>query len=428
MLRSLAGTAGLIIALLLSPGAAYAAGFDVIVDSPGARSVMIAIPKPLGPDDKAGAVWEVVRRDLDMSGYFSIIDADAYIEKGKGIEPGTFDFGDWTVLHAAALAKTRVTPQSDGLKAEVYVYDVAGGTKIEAKAFLGKSSDVRYLGHKIADTILRSLTGQSGFFGARLAVVGNRSGHKEIYLMDIDGEGITPVTNNGSINLSPAWSPDGNQIAYTSYKRDNPDLYVKDLAKGATRILSARRGINIGAAYSRDGTKVALTRSENGDSDIFVVDALSGAELQRLTRGNGIDVSPTWSPDGKRIAFASERSGGVQIYVQDVGGGEPRRVTFDGSMNVDPVFSPDGSKLAFVSRAGKFDIWTVDLDGHGLTRITQNQGDNEDPCWSPDGRYLLFSSTRSGRSEVWLSTADGRSQVAVTPRNGGWTQPVWAPR
>ncbi len=415
--------------LLLLFAFAAQAGEIVVKVRPGAKDVPLALPRPQvtgASAETAQEIWSVIQRDLEMTGYFNIIDPAAYIEQNKGVEPGTFDYADWRILKAAALAKTRISSKSNGLRADVFIYDVNVGAKLDAKAFAGKSNDARYLGHRIADAILLALTGEPGFFGTRLSAVGNQTGRKEIYVLDVDGAGITPVTQNQTINLSPAWSPSRDRIAFTSYKRNDADLYVKHLATGRVTPVSARAGMDSGATFSPDGKKIALTRSENGDTDIFVIDADTGAELQRVTRGGGIDVAPDWSPDGSKLVFASERSGGQHIYVANLATGALTRLTFQGSMNSDPVFSPDGSKIAFVGRDGRFDVFVMDADGKNLQRVTQGQGDNEDPSFSPDSRYLLFSSTRGGRSDIWLSTVDGRHQIRVTS-GGGWTQPAWTP-
>jgi TolB protein len=413
----------------LDAAPAKAGGFIVNV-SPGRKDLPLALPEPqalAGADATAAQVWEVVRRDLEMTGYFEIIDPAAYVERGKGVEPGTFDYADWRMIKAAALAKTRVQSQESGIRADVFVYDVNGGSKIDAKGFVGKTTDARYLGHKIADQILLALTGEKGFFGSRIAAVGVKNGHKEIFVMDIDGEGVAAVTNNATINLSPSWSPTGDRLVFTSYKKENADLYVKELKTGRLRAISERQGMDSGGVFSPDGSKIALTRTTNGDADIYVIDATTGADLQQLTNGGGIDVGPAWSPDGSKIAFSTERSGGQQVYVQDLSSGSATRVTFQGGHNTDPVWSPDGTRIAFVGRDRNFDVFVVDVDGRNMVRITQDQGDNEDPSWSPDGKYLIFSSTRNGKSEIWMSTADGRHQVPVTTKGGGWTQPSWGP-
>jgi TolB protein len=419
--------------------AAHAQGINIRI-APGAADVPLALPKPEVPGGGANAaadeVWDAVKTDLSFSGYFTLQDPGSYVEKGKGVEPGQFDMAAWTLIKTSVLVKTRVLPAGDkgcdpgGAKmcADVYVYWVPTGEKLGAQRYRGSPDAARHLGHAIANRVLELTTGTVGIFGTRIAAVGSKSGNKEIYLMDLDGHGVQPVTRNGAINLSPAWSPECGSIAWTSYKKANPDLYVKDLGSGRTRTISNVRGINTSPDYSPDGASLALARSvEGGDSDIFVVDARTGKELRTLTSGGGIDVSPDFGKDGRSIAFASERSGGSQVYMMPTGGGEAKRITFAGDFNIDPVISPDGAKVAYVGRSqGGFDIYVCDADGRNPVRITQDMGDNEDPTWSPDGKYLVFSSTRTGRSEFWISTADGRHQTRITS-TGGWTQPTFCP-
>lgn len=407
--------------------------------NPGAADVPLALPKPelpAGGQDLADEVWDAVNVDLGFSGYFTIQDPNGYPEKGKGVEPGQFDMASWTMIGTSVLVKTRVLPAGHAscdpggsrMCADVYVYWVPTGEKLGSKRFRGSPDAARHLGHAVANHVLLLTTGTQGIFGLRIAAVGSKSGNKEIYVMDLDGHGVQPVTRNGAINLSPAWSPDGGSIAWTSYRRANPDLYVKDLGTGRTRTVSNVRGVNTSPDWSPDGASIALARSvEGGDSDIFVVDARTGQQLRTLTTGGGIDVSPDFSADGRTVVFASERSGGSQIYSMPANGGEAKRISFAGDFNIDPVISPDGTKVAYVGRSqGGFDVYVCDADGRNPIRITQDTRDNEDPSWSPDGKYLVFSSTRTGRSELWISTADGRHQARIT-NTGGWTQPTFVP-
>lgn len=415
--------------LFMTSSTAFASGFLVTVQ-PGANDVPIALPPTVTPQGDtwgdAENLWNIVYRDLEMTGYFNLIDKDAYIDNTDGVEPGTFNMEDWRSVHATAVAKTRIQPVEHTIQADVYIYDVHTGNKIVAKRYTAKPGDIRDVAHRIADTIVRALTGKPGFFDAQLAAVGKFSGNKEIYLLDIDGENAHNITRNGSINLSPAWSPDGSTIAWTTYKRGNPDLYTKRLKSGRTRVVSAKEGINSGATFSPDASTIVFSRSSGMQSDLYSIGS-DGKGAKRLTTAPGIDVAPDYSPNGNLIAFATERSGGSQIYTKDLNTGDARRVTYAGAWNMDPVISPDGSKVAYVTRDGRFDIMVVDIDGKNPRRITQDMGDNEDPCWSPDGRYLLFSSTRNGPSQIWLSSADGRHQVPITTSSSGWYQPTWAP-
>lgn len=413
------------IALLAAVPAFAQSGFVIDV-GPGRKDFPLALPyaQATGSAQSARAVWDSTRRNLELTGYFRLIDPEATLDTG-GLEPGTFQMQDWRTLRAAALAKTGVRASGDTLSAEVWIYDVNSGERLAARRFEGTAGQERALGQALAREILLALTGDPGFFGARLAAVRQR-GNKEIVVLDIDGQGVVPVTRNGSINISPAWSPDGRSIAWTSYRRDNPDAYVKDLRTGRTRVLSAAQGINVGVAYSPDGARIAIARSNGADADLYLLDAATGKVVRRLTRGGGIDVAPTFSPDGSKVAFSSERSGGSHIFIMDLGSGEARRVSRQGSFNSDPVWSPDGRAIAFVGRDPTFDVFVLDVETGVTRRITQNMGSNENPDWSPDGRYLVFSSTRTGRSELWLSTADGRHQVQIT-EGGGYFQPTFSP-
>jgi TolB protein len=429
-------TAALVAALLLSPrGLAQDAppeprlGFTV-APSPGATKMTIGLPKPTGGSAEAKEFYEVLTRDLNLSGWFNIVDPAGYVEPaGTGIQLGQFRFEDWDVIGTTVLAKTSLSMSGGKLRAEAWVYAVPGREKLDAKAFTADVTKVRTLAHKVANEIILAVTGKQGPFNTRFAVVGKfgKNGNKEIYTVDFDGHGLSPVTKNGSINLQPSWDPGAGRIAFTSYLSGNPDLYVADLGKGRITRLSSRSGINTGATWAPGGGRIALTLSPGGDPDIYAIDANSGAELARLTKASGIDVSPSYSPDGSKIAFVSDRSGGAHIYVANADGSDPRRVTFQGSQNTDPSWSPDGRSLVFVSREGNFDIFTVRLDGSGLTRITQGQGDNEDPSFSPDGYYIAFSSTRAGGGHIWLSTADGAHQVQLTQGGGGYSNPAWSP-
>lgn len=424
--------AALLVLLTLLPGPPTAAdaapGGGFVIDvGPGRNEFPLALPYTAGSTDPEAArrLWDATRRSLELTGYFRLIDPEATIDRG-GLMPGTFNMQDWRTLRAGAVAKTGLTASDGRLAAEVWLYDVNSGDRLVARRFEAPAGQERALGQALAREILLALTGDPGFFGARLAAVRQR-GNKEIVVLDIDGSNIVPVTRNGSINLSPAWSPDGGSIAWTSYRRDNPDAYVKDLRTGRTRTLSAAPGVNIGPAWSPDGKQIAIARSVGGDSDLFLLDAETGKVLRRLTTGGGIDVSPSFSPDGTQIAFSSERSGGSHIFVLDLASGQIRRVSRQGSLNTDPVWSPDGRSIAFVGRDPRFDIFVVDVETGQTRRITQNMGNNEDPDWSPDGRYLVFSSTRTGRSELWLASADGRHQIQIT-EGGGYTQPTFSPR
>lgn len=394
----------------------------------GSAKTPIALPNPVGNDPAEVEFYNTLKRDLELCGWFTVIDPNAYLEPLEtSVRPGEFRFEDWEVPGAVGLAKTALRSEGGTLRSEVWVYDVPGRRKLRAKAFSSGTDAARTLAHKAANEIIHAMTGTNGPFNTRFAFSGTFSGNKELYVVDFDGGNRTRITKNGSINIQPDWDATGSKVAFTSYMSGNPDIYVADLGRGRISRVSARAGLNTGPAWHPRSGQLAVTLSKNGNPDIHVIDPQTGAARGQLTRGSGIDTSASWSPDGRRFAFVSERSGGAQIYVANADGSGAKRVTFEGGHNTDPAWSPDGTKIAYVSRDGNFDVFTVDVATGRVTRITQASGDNEDPSWSPDGRFLAFSSNRTGSPHIWMATANGAHQVQLTQGKGGYTNPDWSP-
>jgi len=370
---------------------------------------------------------EVISHDLDLSGYFTPIDKEAFLEEeNEGITLEEINFKNWSVIGAELLVKGGYTVIGDHVEVVARMFDAYRGKQIMGKRFLGKISDYRWLAHRISNEIIRMLTGADGMFLTRMAYVDSGSGNKEILVSDYDGYNSKAITSDSSIALSPRISPDGEKIIYTSYKDGRPKLYLRNLRTGHTKVLSQRKGLNIGAAWMPDGTKIALTLSVKGNPDIFLID-LNGKILHRLTSNWGIDVSPSFSPDGKMMAFVSDRSGSPQIYVQELATGSTRRLTFEGNYNTSPSWSRLNRLVYTSMNQGYFDIFTIDPKGGEPRQLTADAGNNEDPCWSPDGRYIVFSSNRLGRYHLYIMTANGQNQRMIARGKGEQTAPSWGP-
>lgn len=408
------------------------------INAPSFQKFKIAIPEfhYSGDGDPrpglASKLTRVINHDLDLSGYFSLLDQEAFLEeKGDALTLEEIQFKNWSVIGADLLLKGGYTCTGNHIELEVRLFDVIFGREILGKRMLGDLRHYRRLMHRVGNEVILALTGRPGIFLSKLAFIGNTSGHKEVYVSDYDGHNLRQITNDASIALFPNLSPDGKKLLYSSYKEgQGPILYLKFLRTGIERALSARKGLNIGACWTPDGKRVALTLSRHGNSEIFTID-LQGNVLERLTRHWAIDVSPTFSPDGTKMAFVSNRSGSPQIYVRDLVEKEVHRLTFDdevGNYNVSPAWSPQGQQLVFSSMTdGRFDLYTIKSDGSKLKRLTEAQGDNEDPCWSPDGRYIVFSSNRHGSYHLYLMNANGENQRRITSFSGDQISPSMAP-
>lgn len=413
-----------------------AAKIYIYIDSPATTKFPIAIPrfKNLGhaPDDQlvSTSLASVMSQDLEISGLFRVIDSSTFFKNpdGSGITADTIHWNDWSSLGAEALIKGGFSFEENGIRVEARLFDVVRGSFITGKRYFGKPEDIRIISHKFADEAIYRLTGERGIFQTQIAFVSDVSGSKEIYVMDFDGHNRTKITNHRSIAISPAWSPDGKALIFTSYRDSNPDVFLREIFYGREKKVSYQKGLNIAPDWSPDGEKIVLTLSQDdGNSDIYIIRP-DGKKVDRLTNDWANDVSPCWSPDGKKIAFVSNRSGTPQIYIMDVKTGKVRRLTFEGSYNTSPAWSPRGDKIAFAARRGNaFAICTINTDGSGLNQLTSNSGSHESPSWSPNGRYLAFSSNRGGRKKIYIMLADGSGERSVTRGKGNDTDPCWSP-
>jgi TolB protein len=404
---------------------------------PGSESFPIAVMqlKDLGGDAGGGngaRFAKILSRDLDLSGYFRLVDPKTFIENPQtsGITAAEIDFVGWGALGAQALVKGSVTLSGDALTIEVRAFDVPGRQEVAkvGRRFTGSRADLPRMAHKTADALLEVLTGERGPFDTAIALIGSRGGPlKDVYRLTFDQDEPTRLTDERSIVALPRWRPDTRAILFTSYRQHLPHLFVFELASRRVTRVGDFPGMTLDGAWSPDGTKILATRDEGGNTDIFLLDA-GGHLLDRVTDHWAIDDAPAWAPDGRRLAFCSARAGSPQIYVMNVDGSGLARVSHTGSYNTSPAWAPTGDRLAWTTRAsGGFQVVVASADGSGAKTIT-SQGSNENPSWGPDGRYLVFSSTRAGGHHIFLADRDGRTQKQLTRGVGDDTSPAWSSR
>ena len=155
---------------------------------------------------------------------------------------------------------------------------------------------VRTAAHKFADEIVLKIGGGiPGVGQTSICFASDRTGNKEIWVMDYDGYGQRAVTNHRSISLTPRWSRDNSKIAYTSYRRGNPDLTIQSLIDNRLLSFPSFGGLTTTPAWAPDGERIAFTSSQTQDPEIYVSD-IRGRNLKRLTNSRGVDISPTWNP------------------------------------------------------------------------------------------------------------------------------------
>jgi len=406
-------------ALLAAPAAAQTEVRLSVGGENGAPLPVLALPPWTAADVKKGddallakSLREIVRSDLFLSRRFDV----------KDEEPGTPPAAGATWRLKASAGR-----EGDKITVQVRLENASGGESIFERFYKQDAAWPRPLAHRIADDVVKAATGRDGIARTRIAFINNATGHKELYVMDYDGDSPKRLTDDKSIDLLPRFSPDGRKLAYTSYKDGNPDLFMLDLDTGRAITISDEQGLNIAGGFSPDGEKLLMTLSRGKSPNLYLKDLKSGA-VERLTFHFGADSTPTFSPDANQVAFVSDRSGNPQIYLLELAKKQARRLT---NLNWcdSPAWSPTGEWIAFAGRANrkdKMDIFLVDVTGGQVRQLTHGEGSNEDPTWSPDGRLLAFSSTRDGRAQIYVMDADGSAPRRVADVPGSSTTPHWS--
>ena len=416
------------------PAPVRAQGVDVFLNITGGgkSKLNIAIPEftVTTGADAGGAgklLASVAGADLTFTGLFSVVAATGAIPANN---PSALK-QSWTEFAAAgahAGVHGLLALRGDRAEVEMRLYDLTSPEHrlIASKKFELPVGVIRRLAHKVADDVVLQFTGEPGVADTKIAYVSGPVGAKEIVMADYDGVGAAPVTRNGSINLSPVWSPDARSVAFTSFKQGYPDLYrAFPFERRPEQTLAAFVGINSSPAFSPDGKSIAMTLSVTGNPEIHVLNLANGS-MRRLTRHAGIDTEPTWSPNGRQIAFISDRGGAPHVFVMDDQGLNVRQVTSSG-FHTQPRWSPRGDLIAYTQRSGSHDIWVVDADGSSPRRLTSG-GDNQGATWSPNGRHIAFQSNRLGRWQLFAMLADGSAPTPLTRGQSESTSPSWSPR
>ena len=411
------------------------ADYDYIdISNPFLKKIPIAIPyigtaNGSQPEKEfALASTDLLSNSLEFTGYFKMLDRDAFlIDQDTPWAESGLNFTNWTAIGAELLTTGSVSVQAGIVEMELRLYDTFKEKMIVGKRYKGWVEDQRRIIHRFCSDVIFLLTGNRGVFDSKLTFESKSNGKKEIFTCSFDGHDPKAFTNNRNINLSPAWSSDGQWIAYTSYFKGKPDLYIRHV-KDKRGTVVAKKGINITPAWVPGKFELAATLSYQGDPEIYLLTG-TGKIIKRLTESYGIDAQPTWSPDGKKIAFVSDRAVTPQIYIKNLDTGRVERLTFYGKYNTSPTWSPKGDKIAYAgSKNGNFDIYVIKTDGTGLLQLTDSSSDDESPSWSPDGSMITFNSTREGPSRIYVMTAFGTDQRRLLALAGEQTNPEWSGR
>ena len=382
---------------------------------------------PDGPFDVAA----VVQHDLDGSGRFKTMQRGSM--RTMPSQANEIQAAEWKAAGNDYVVVGKVSSAAAGqIDVQCELVNAQTGDTVAGQHFIASASSVRNASHQISDFIYEKILGVRGAFATRIAYISVQgqppSQHYQLIVADADGENPKVILDSMQPIMSPAWSPDGQWLAYVSFEKKVSAVYIQTIRSGERRLVSARAGVNGAPAFSPDGKRLALTLSgSNGNLDIWLLD-LQTQGLTRLTEDPSVDTEAAWSSDGHSIYFTSDRAGGPQIYRLDPAQyTRVERVSFGSAYNARARVSPDGKRIAFVTREGSaYRIGVQDLASGTLSVLTRGNLD-ESPSFAPNGASIIYAGRDGEMGTLQIVSVDGQVSERLKADVGEVREPVWGP-
>ena len=426
---------------------------SITVGSPDRLRMAVADFKPTSADPRTAPLRKtfdtVLFDDLKNAGIFDLVSKSTTPRAQPG-SPSEIILPDWSgaPVWAGMVAFGALAASGTRLEVNGFLFDVKNTQypQVLAKQYAEDASDdsARQIAHRFADEIILRLGGGlNGIAETKIyyvhispggASAGGSSGFtKEIWEMDYDGANQHAVTHLGTVSLSPRVSPDNSRLAFSSLGRDGFQIKMFSLLLGRMVAFPAGSGTNLSPAWAPNGKEIAFSSSRTGDPEIWTSDP-NGSLSRRVTSFRGPDVSPVFNPKtGSQIAWISGRSGLPQLYTMDADGAAVQRMT-DSGYATSPSWSPNGQFLAFAwdrkygpGAPGGQDIYIMEIASKRWIQLTHDSGRCDFPSWSPDGRHIVFANSPDGRAEhmrIVTMLADGTERRPLT--GSGNDMPNWS--
>ncbi len=374
-------------------------------------------------------VSAIIMSDLARSGKFSPVAEKDLIARPQKL--ADVHYKTWRIAGMDHIVIGSVDKQSDGsYQVEFRLIDILKARQVLGYSFKATDKTLRAVAHQISDYIFTQITGLPGAFSTRIAYVTLKR-DKNVYksrlqVSDTDGYNPQTLLTSDEPIMSPAWSPDGSQLAYVSFESGQAEIFTHNIRTGVRKSRARFKGLNGSPAWSPDGKKLSMTLSKDGNPDIYILDLASG-KLQRVTNHWSIDTEAVWMPDGKSLIYTSSRSGKPQLYKQSITGkSKPERLTYEGGYNASASISPDGKFVTYVHGEGNiYRIAVLELATRSSRILTDGPLD-ESPEYAPNNSMILFASQEKRQAVLAAVSVDGRQKQRLAFTDGEVREPSWA--
>lgn len=290
----------------------------------------------------------------------------------------------------------------------------------------------RKIAHEYAADILKQM-GAVSLAGTKIYFTSDRSGQKEIWSMDYDGQDQRQMTRDRTITGTPTVSPDGKLVAYRTMVTGEStgwQIRVRDAATGRQMtFLNPVTSLISTPEFTPDGKKLWFSMVVNDWQQLMVAN-VDGSGRERISNVRAIETEPRVNPKtGTEVLFISGRTGHPQLYKMNTNGSGVEILTTTEGEVANPSWSPDGRKIAFSWTRGyvpgNYNIFVMDAATKQFDQLTKENGSNENPSWAPDGVHLVYSNKRGNSTHIYTMLANG-TRVKQLTSSGNNAQPVWA--
>jgi len=232
--------------------------------------------------------------------------------------------------------------------------------------------------------------------GEEMVFISVVAGKEQLFRMRLDGTQVTQLTRDDADHEDPAWSPDGERIAFVLIRNGLEQIHLMHGDGTGVEPLTPAEVKTIHPNWNPDGRSIAyctdddLKPPKKNPAEIYSIEVGSG-KITKLIEG-GVNTYPAWSPDGKKIAFRRMLGEtNSEVFVANADGSDARNITNDPAFDGWPAWSPDGTKIAFASnRGGSYEIYVMNPDGSGVRKVANNEGRATAPQWTKDSKNIFF--------------------------------------